>query len=94
MRIGALTLPLAAHTALRARIDGEPFVDNLLAAVDTNAVGRLLHALVCRLDVAQFDDVAVDDCRIEIDQRTGECFIGGVGHQNQESKESKGSGSN
>ena len=56
----------AAHTAFCGRIHGQAPIGHCIATIDANAVGSFLHAAARRLNVAQFTDVAVNECRIHV----------------------------
>lgn len=81
MRVRALALLLTSHATLRCRIRSQTFISHRVAAIDTDAEDFPLHALARGIDVAQFDDVAVDKRGIDIDQCVCQRIVGGIRHR-------------
>src|SRR5512133_2487771 len=81
VRIGTFVLSLAVKAALRRRVREQALEAYFVAAVDADTEARIPDARPGRLDVAQLQDVPVDDREIEIGQRVAHGLVAAVGRR-------------
>ncbi len=75
---------LTTEAAFCSWIGRETFIHNGVTTVGTTTVGLPPYALFRPRDVAQFNDMAVDNFRIDIDQRVRQRLIRRVSYRARE----------